>query len=212
LYRFVSPRGRSGAGGSSVMPNADGEPVYLNGRDFQHKLAPGGLAGLRLSLVGRPARQLEVLAPIRASRLQLSERAIAGTAATRPFGALPFRDSRWDGAPVGLGNSCPPVGLCERPTSANRGGAVSGSGSLPGSTPARTWLDSVRQPGQAGRAAVLLDYVLRPAGFIGHCNVRSSLNPAGAFRTSKKRCLRFGHGRHRQLSQRLSALSARSSR
>jgi|EndMetStandDraft_8_1072994.scaffolds.fasta_scaffold399810_2 hypothetical protein len=56
------------------MPNADGEPVYLNGRDFQHKLAPGGLAGLRLSLVGRPARQLEVLAPIRASRLQLSER------------------------------------------------------------------------------------------------------------------------------------------
>jgi len=23
------------------MPNADGEPVYLNGRDFQHKLAPG---------------------------------------------------------------------------------------------------------------------------------------------------------------------------
>ena len=45
------------------MPNADGEPVYLNGRDFQHRLAPGGLAGLRLSLVGRPARQLEVLAP-----------------------------------------------------------------------------------------------------------------------------------------------------
>jgi len=44
----------------------------------------------------------------------------------------------------------------------------------------------------AGRAAVLLDYVLRPAGFIGHCNVRSSLNVAGEFRTSKKSCLRFG--------------------
>jgi hypothetical protein len=29
-------------------------------------------------------------------------------------------------------------------------------------------------------------YVLRPAGFIGHCNVRSSLNVAGEFRTSKK--------------------------
>jgi hypothetical protein len=38
----------------------------------------------------------------------------------------------------------------------------------------------------AGRAAVLLNYVLRPAGFIGHCNVRSSLNVAGEFRTSKK--------------------------
>ena len=38
----------------------------------------------------------------------------------------------------------------------------------------------------AGRAAVLLDYVLRPAGFIGHCNVRSSLNLAGEFMTSKK--------------------------
>jgi hypothetical protein len=38
----------------------------------------------------------------------------------------------------------------------------------------------------AGRAAVLLDYVLRPAGFIGHCNVRSSLNVGGEFRTSKK--------------------------
>jgi hypothetical protein len=38
----------------------------------------------------------------------------------------------------------------------------------------------------AGRAAVLLNYVLRPAGFIGHCNVRSSLNVAGKFRTSKK--------------------------
>jgi hypothetical protein len=29
-------------------------------------------------------------------------------------------------------------------------------------------------------------YVLRPAGFIGHCNVRLSLNVAGEFRTSKK--------------------------
>jgi len=38
----------------------------------------------------------------------------------------------------------------------------------------------------AGRAAVLLNYVLRPAGFIGHCNVRSSPNVAGEFRTSKK--------------------------
>src|SRR5439155_21448 len=38
----------------------------------------------------------------------------------------------------------------------------------------------------AGRAAVLLNYVLRPAGFTGHCNVRSSLNVAGEFRTSKK--------------------------
>jgi hypothetical protein len=38
----------------------------------------------------------------------------------------------------------------------------------------------------AGRAAVLLNYVLRPAGFIGHCNVRSSLNVGGEFRTSKK--------------------------
>jgi hypothetical protein len=37
-----------------------------------------------------------------------------------------------------------------------------------------------------GRAAILLNYVLRPAGFIGHCNVRSSLNVAGEFRTSKK--------------------------
>jgi hypothetical protein len=43
----------------------------------------------------------------------------------------------------------------------------------------------------AGRAAVRFNYVLRPAGFIGHCNVRSSLNLSGAFRTSKKRCLRF---------------------
>jgi hypothetical protein len=41
----------------------------------------------------------------------------------------------------------------------------------------------------AGRAAVLLDYVLRPAGFIGHYNVRLSLNVAGEFRTSKKYCL-----------------------
>jgi len=32
-------------------------------------------------------------------------------------------------------------------------------------------------------------YVLRPAGFIGHCNVRLSLNVAGEFRTSKKYCL-----------------------
>jgi hypothetical protein len=38
----------------------------------------------------------------------------------------------------------------------------------------------------AGRAAVLLNYVLRPAGFVGHCNVRLSLNVAGEFRTSKK--------------------------
>jgi len=38
----------------------------------------------------------------------------------------------------------------------------------------------------AGRAAVLLNYVLRSAGFIGHCNVRSSLNVADEFRTSKK--------------------------
>jgi len=38
----------------------------------------------------------------------------------------------------------------------------------------------------AGRAAVLLNYVLRSAGFLGHCNVRSSLNVAGEFRTSKK--------------------------
>jgi hypothetical protein len=38
----------------------------------------------------------------------------------------------------------------------------------------------------AGRAAVLLNYVLRPAGLIGHCNVRSSLNVAGEFKTSKK--------------------------
>jgi hypothetical protein len=45
----------------------------------------------------------------------------------------------------------------------------------------------------AGRAAVRFNYVLRPAGFIGHCNVRSSLNLSGAFRTSKKRCLRFGY-------------------
>jgi hypothetical protein len=38
----------------------------------------------------------------------------------------------------------------------------------------------------AGRAAVLFNYVLRPARFIGHCNVCSSLNVAGEFRTSKK--------------------------
>jgi hypothetical protein len=37
-----------------------------------------------------------------------------------------------------------------------------------------------------GRAAVLLNYVLRPAGLIGHCNVPSSLNVAGEFRTPKK--------------------------
>src|SRR5437870_5685927 len=41
-------------------------------------------------------------------------------------------------------------------------------------------------PSPAARAAVLLTCVLRPAGFIGHCNVRSSLNVAGEFRTSKK--------------------------
>ncbi len=44
----------------------------------------------------------------------------------------------------------------------------------------------------AGRAAVLLNYVLRSAGFIGHCNVRSSPNVAGEFRTSKKYRLCFG--------------------
>jgi hypothetical protein len=38
----------------------------------------------------------------------------------------------------------------------------------------------------AGRAAVLLNYMPRPAGFIGHCNVRLSLNVAGEFMTSKK--------------------------
>ena len=38
----------------------------------------------------------------------------------------------------------------------------------------------------AGRAAVLLDYVPRPAGIIGHCNVRSSLNVGGQFNASKK--------------------------
>jgi hypothetical protein len=38
----------------------------------------------------------------------------------------------------------------------------------------------------AGRTAVLLDYVLRPASFIGHCNVRSSLNVGGQFNASKK--------------------------
>jgi hypothetical protein len=38
----------------------------------------------------------------------------------------------------------------------------------------------------AGRAAVLLNCVLRPAGFIGHCNVHSSLNVGGEFGTSKK--------------------------
>jgi hypothetical protein len=49
----------------------------------------------------------------------------------------------------------------------------------------RTWLDP--PDNLAGRrAAVLLNYVLRPAGFIGHCNVRSSLNVAGAFRTVQK--------------------------
>jgi hypothetical protein len=42
------------------------------------------------------------------------------------------------------------------------------------------------------RAAVFLNYVLRPAGFIGHCNVRSSLNVAGTFRSSKKHRLCFG--------------------
>src|SRR5262245_34470369 len=38
----------------------------------------------------------------------------------------------------------------------------------------------------AGPAAVLLDYVRRPAGFIGHCNVRSSLTLTTALRPSKK--------------------------
>jgi hypothetical protein len=27
--------------GELVMTNADGEPVYINGRDFRHQLAPG---------------------------------------------------------------------------------------------------------------------------------------------------------------------------
>ena len=66
------------------------------------------------------------------------------------------------------------------------------------------WHGMIRPtPWPAGRAAVLLNYVLRPAVFIGHGNVRWSLNVAGEFRTSKKRCLRFGHGRGRLLSQRL---------
>jgi hypothetical protein len=38
-------------------------------------------------------------------------------------------------------------------------------------------------------APQFFNYVLRPAGFIGDCNVRSSLNVAGEFRTSKKYCL-----------------------
>ena len=38
----------------------------------------------------------------------------------------------------------------------------------------------------AGRAAVLLNYVLRPADFIGHCNLRLSLSAGDEFRTSKK--------------------------
>ena len=42
-----------------------------------------------------------------------------------------------------------------------------------------------------GRAAVLLNYVLRPAGFIGHCNIRSSLNVAGEFKRPKKHRLCF---------------------
>jgi hypothetical protein len=75
-------------------------------------------------------------------------------------------------------------------------GLASGAADLRNAAPATS---------PAERAAVLLNYVLRPAGFIGHCNVRSSLNVAGEFRTSKKRCLRFGYGRRRQLSQRLSA-------
>jgi hypothetical protein len=58
---------------------------------------------------------------------------------------------------------------------------------------------------ERGRRAIISDNLARPdalqffsttcyvrPGFIGHCNVRSSLNLAGAFRTSKKRCLRFG--------------------
>jgi hypothetical protein len=28
-------------GGELVMTNADGEPVYINGREFRHELAPG---------------------------------------------------------------------------------------------------------------------------------------------------------------------------
>jgi hypothetical protein len=40
----------------------------------------------------------------------------------------------------------------------------------------------------AGRAAIF-DYVLRPAGFIGHRNVRSSLSVAGGFGVVQKKHL-----------------------
>jgi hypothetical protein len=43
----------------------------------------------------------------------------------------------------------------------------------------------------AVRAAVLLNYVLRPADFIGHCNVRLSLSAGDEFRTSKKHRLQL---------------------
>jgi hypothetical protein len=49
----------------------------------------------------------------------------------------------------------------------------------------------VRRP---DAAQFLLNCMLGPADFIGHCNIRSSLNVASKFRTSKKRCLRVGHG------------------
>jgi hypothetical protein len=49
--------------------------------------------------------------------LRLGHRSLLAPAAARPFGATaPFRNRRLDGAPVGLGNSCRPIGLGERPT------------------------------------------------------------------------------------------------
>jgi hypothetical protein len=38
----------------------------------------------------------------------------------------------------------------------------------------------------AGRAAVLFNYALRPARFIGHCNVRSSLHFASEVQDVQK--------------------------
>jgi hypothetical protein len=46
-------------------------------------------------------------------------RGLFAPAAAGLFGAtVPFRDRRLDGSPVGLGNSCRVLGLCERPTGA----------------------------------------------------------------------------------------------
>jgi hypothetical protein len=129
-------------------------------------------------------------------------RSLLGPAAAGLFGAaLPFCDRRSDGVPVGLGNSCRPLRLCKRPTVASAVALLRRRQGLG----ARAARNHFRQPGQTGRAAVLLDYVLRPAWPHWSLQCPFVAEPGWCVQDVQKTLSTLRSGRHRQLSQRLSA-------